>query len=357
MKCAKDCSHFTSNADGSGLAILVSTMGRAKTWSAEECEAAAHAYVAATEDEIEGAGQKGEDFASAVHQVFEEKSPPGVQGTGTFWDRDPNGDNMIVWHYIRDTIMKETQKFNTALTQVMYLSGLTNEEKINVAVAIFLKKTEPGKNLQDYKEFDPNQWRLYKAWKVLKKCPKCSPPSAIIDPADEVVDFQAATGTSTTEAEEMQRESEGCNTDNNAIQTTTKTGRRGRDAAKREFAKQEREQKRHKELKRIAEENVKRTEIFQSIQVSIENHTKELVVTNRELAEHNECMKLQTMAVMLNKITDPAIKERMMEKIVEKTLSGTFQSEAVPLIASNTNNIGNNFTTGQNNIDGESCDI
>ena len=61
-------------------------MGKAKTWSPEECEGAAKAYVDATLDEIRGAEQRGEEFALRVHTCFELYSPPGVRGSGTWSD-------------------------------------------------------------------------------------------------------------------------------------------------------------------------------------------------------------------------------------------------------------------------------
>jgi hypothetical protein len=76
------------------------------------------------------------------------------------------------YQYFRDTVAKDVQKFNEALRTV-YVSeptGVSEQEKINMAVAIHKKLT----NAMNYtlKDYDPNKWRNYMGWLHLKEAPK-----------------------------------------------------------------------------------------------------------------------------------------------------------------------------------------
>jgi len=165
-------------------------MGKAKTWSSLECEGAAKAYVDATMDNIRGAEQCGEEFTSTAHKCFHFYSPPGVKDAGTWSDRDPGGDTAKVWCYIRDALLKDVQRFCRTLNVVlnMGLSGLTHQEKVNIAVALCLKKMKDGDTHHQHKNFDPNKWRLCKACVALKQTGKLAEPTASTRPSDEVTD-------------------------------------------------------------------------------------------------------------------------------------------------------------------------
>jgi hypothetical protein len=81
-------------------------MGKAKTWSCDEAEAAARAYVSATHDSVKGSGQKAEDFAKKIHDAFVALAPPGVEGTSTYGERDPDGAECKVWQYVRGLLRR-----------------------------------------------------------------------------------------------------------------------------------------------------------------------------------------------------------------------------------------------------------
>ncbi|KAG7371558.1 hypothetical protein IV203_020128 [Nitzschia inconspicua] len=117
-------------------------MPHGKKWTADECTVAAKAYVAATQDEINGADQTAADFSKRLNSFMKSFSPPACAGTGTYWDRDPDGRRGVIWQFLRDTVTKECQKFNVSLNRVRNanLSGLTEEEKVNVAVASHLRR-------------------------------------------------------------------------------------------------------------------------------------------------------------------------------------------------------------------------
>jgi hypothetical protein len=217
-------------------------MGRAKTWSSHEAELAARAYIAATHDSINGSGQKAEDFAKRVHEEFSKLTPAGVGGTGTYSDRDPDCSQQTVWKYVRDTILKETQKFNATLNVVLNsgLTGVTHDEKVNIAVAMHLNRIKDGNNKYDYRPFESeSKWRLFKAWYILKDTEKVALPREVRHPADEL---------STQEDQDMSTDvggdNEGFITDSSGsdkktgLNSTTRSKKRttyqGRDAAKRE---------------------------------------------------------------------------------------------------------------------------
>lgn len=181
------CSFFRISLD----ATIKRKMGSAKRWHAKECEAAAKAYVFATHDEIAGAQQKGADFGKRIADAFKDLSPPGCAGTGFYWDRDPDGSKSIVWSYVRDVMMKECQKFNGTYNKVlnMKLTGVTEQEKVNIAVAMFQKKlTADGKSVYVYKDYKALEWRLYLAWIVLKDTKKLQVPSVPKNPSQEIIE-------------------------------------------------------------------------------------------------------------------------------------------------------------------------
>lgn len=175
-------------------------MGKAKTWSSAECEGAAKAFVDSALDEICGAEQRGEEFAAKVHEAFKSYTPPGVSGTGTWTDHAPGGTSGKIWNYICDTILKDVQHFYRALNLVlnMGLSGLTHEEKVNIAAAIFLKRVKEGATHHEYKGFDANKWRLFKAYLMLKETGKLAELTTATHPSEEM---EAVTGSGDTPAE------------------------------------------------------------------------------------------------------------------------------------------------------------
>ncbi|KAG7369279.1 hypothetical protein IV203_032022 [Nitzschia inconspicua] len=158
--------------------FLYSKNASRKKWTADECTVAAKAYVAATQDEINGADQTAADFSKRLNSFMKSFSPPACAGTGTYWDRDPDGRRGVIWQFLRDTVTKECQKFNVSLNRVRNanLSGLTEEEKVNVAVATHLRKISVGETLYSYKNFDKISWRFYGAWHVLKDTEKVRAP-------------------------------------------------------------------------------------------------------------------------------------------------------------------------------------
>ena len=137
-----------------------------KHWKSIEIALACKAYVSATLNPIKGADQDFMTFNTDLLAKLEEMSPTDCED-GTYHKR-----GVRVYPYLRDNVFPEIQKFNKAL-RIVYMSnptGVTEDEKVFMAVAIHVKKT---KHMEyQYKNFDPSNWKLYEGWCHLKKIPK-----------------------------------------------------------------------------------------------------------------------------------------------------------------------------------------
>jgi len=196
-----------------------------------------------------------------------------VKGSGTWSDRDPEGNTQKVWNYIRDTLLKDVQRFYRTLNAVlnMGLSGLTHEEKVNIAVAMFLKKMKDGDTHYQHRNFDANKWRLYKAHLVLKMTGKLAEPTAARKPSEEVADED--TPPLDTDGDE------GFITDSTAIKPTTKGKNKiivkGRDAAKRAELREDHMKKRTTALKAFADTEKKKLKVMEDVKVQV--HTQNII--------------------------------------------------------------------------------
>jgi len=281
-------------------------MGKAKTWSSLECEGAAKAYVDATLDEIRGAEQRGDEFAARVHRCFDFYSPPGVRGTGTWTDRDPDGDTQKVWNYIRDTLLKDVQRFYRTLNMVlnMGLSGLTHQEKVNVAVALFLKRVKDGNTHHQYKIFDPNKWRLYKAYVVLKQTGKLAEPTAVVQPSQQVTDGDAEAADADTEENE---ENEGFITDSSLKATTKGKGNRTIkccDAAKRLEEREAHMKRKTIALEAFADAEKKKLKVMEDTKTQV--HTQNIVamLNHPSIAENQSVSDRLVQGVLRSTVQD-----------------------------------------------------
>jgi len=191
--------------------------------------------------------------------------PPGVKGTGTWSDRDPNGDTCKIWHYMRDTILKDVQKFYGALNAVlnMGLSGVTHQQKVNIAVAIFLKKVKDGSTHYQHKDFDPNKWRLYKAYLILKETGKLAEPIPASRPSEELA----------AQSDHPSESNKGFITDSSQLKTTTrgrnKSGFSGRDAAKKAQEREDDLKRKTSALRSFARTEKKKLKVMQDIEAQV----------------------------------------------------------------------------------------
>ena len=104
-------------------------------------------------------------------RLFASKGPSNA--VGVYGDR-PQTAIMNHW---KDNISRDVKKFNKAILMVLRSkpSGVTEEEKIHIAVAINLKKADTASSR--HKDYQPYDWIYYKAWLVLKQHRAFIPPT------------------------------------------------------------------------------------------------------------------------------------------------------------------------------------
>jgi hypothetical protein len=281
-------------------------MPAAKRWKAEECEAAAKAYVVATHDEVSGAQQKSLDFGKKVHSAFKTLSPPGCLGTGTFWDRDPDGSKSIVWYYLRDTLLKECQKFNGTYnkTLAMNLTGVSQQQIINIAVAMHQKLfTSEGKSVYAYKDSDPNCWRLYTSWVVLKETVKFKAPTTPKKPSEEILDSGFVVSIDEAELEQRNNSEESSTSlalETASLNTTSKdvaslSGFVGRDKAKKGIIQEQLLVKRTVAIEDLAETEKKKLKVMVGL--------------------HDQALVRNLYLIVNDNATDAATKEQIRKRI------------------------------------------
>ena len=109
-----------------------------KQWTPTEVGVACRAYCSATQDSIKGADQKAEDFNQKLVDIFDKLSPANCDD-GTYFHC---GEHVFL--YLCDNVFPDVQKFNKArqIVEASSPSGVTDDQKINMAVAIHLEKTK-----------------------------------------------------------------------------------------------------------------------------------------------------------------------------------------------------------------------
>jgi hypothetical protein len=145
--------------------FYLSTMARGLSWTSTEVEACAKAFVSATNNPVRGSDQRQQDFIDDILKALKRYAPTNlVEADGTYHHR-----GNVVWSHLRDSVFSDVQKFNESL-RLVYLSkptGITEQQKINIAVAIHNNKISSV----DYSFQDSvpcAMWKHYLAWLVLK---------------------------------------------------------------------------------------------------------------------------------------------------------------------------------------------
>jgi hypothetical protein len=148
-------------------------MGKAPTWTTKERETVALAWLRATNNGIQGADQKGEDFRNKIHAIFKALSPRDAP-PGRFGDRPPKA----IYVFLRDQVFPEINKFNESL-RLIHASNPTgcNEDNI-LSMAIALHLGEAKRMDYNFRSFEHTKWANYSAWKILSVAPKFRPPSS-----------------------------------------------------------------------------------------------------------------------------------------------------------------------------------
>jgi hypothetical protein len=110
-----------------------------------------------------------------------------------------------VKNFWSDSIARDCKKFNKSLMKV-YASkptGTTLDEKINIAVALHLKKADTASSR--HRSYPAGDWKFYQAWLVLKEHRAFIPPSP--EQLEEAVELEEddteleESGDSTTDSE------------------------------------------------------------------------------------------------------------------------------------------------------------
>jgi small ubiquitin-related modifier len=137
-------------------------------WRSAEIAAVAKAYVDVTNNPLRDADQKQKVFTADLLSKLKDLAPAGHLYPGTYHQR-----GAAAWTFLSGTCFKDVQKFINGALLSVYLSkpsGVTEQQKINVAVAIHMKKTNYMNH--EYKNYDATkEWRHYLAWLQLRDLP------------------------------------------------------------------------------------------------------------------------------------------------------------------------------------------
>ena len=144
-----------------------------KHWTEKEITGAASAYFEATQNPVKGVDQTHDSFKLELLERWL-KLAPAIPPPDTWSNHldDSLAGAAKLYTYIRDSIVKHLQKFNTSLRAIELsgASGTNPAMNLNMAYAIFMKKT--NKLNYDYKDFDVKKWKLYNSYEMLKLMPK-----------------------------------------------------------------------------------------------------------------------------------------------------------------------------------------
>jgi muconolactone delta-isomerase len=151
-------------------------MGKAPAWTMKERETVALAWLRATNNGIQGADQKSEDFRNKIHGFLKALSPKDCP-PGRFYERP----SKAVYVFLRDNIFPDINKFHEALrlVQASHPTGVNEDNILSMAIAVHLGKTK--RMDYQFKFHEHTKWPNYFAWKILRVSPKFRPPSPSSD--------------------------------------------------------------------------------------------------------------------------------------------------------------------------------
>lgn len=157
-------------------------MGRKKRWSPQESTHLAAAWMTTSEDTgsatVKGTNQDMKAFWLSAQANFKKLAPAVASGA-----HHKRGMGPIKGHW-SNGISRDCKKFNKCLVKVHSSkpTGVTEENKVNMAVAIHTGKTDMMQFC--HKECDANNWRFYLSWLVLKEHRACQPPPQVCETVD-----------------------------------------------------------------------------------------------------------------------------------------------------------------------------
>jgi hypothetical protein len=162
-----------SSSDHCSIPKSIIIMVPNKHWTENEITGAASAYFEATQNAVKGVDQTHDSFKLDLLERWLELAP--AIPPPDLWSNRLNNSlagAAKLYTYIRDSIVKQLQKFNTSLrvVELSEPSGTNQEMNLNMAYAIFMNKTKTMS--YDYKDFDIKRWKLYNSYNMLKVMPK-----------------------------------------------------------------------------------------------------------------------------------------------------------------------------------------
>jgi hypothetical protein len=141
-------------------------MPKGKVWSVEENVHLATAWLNVSQDVgeavVKGTNQSADEFWNRVYEKFVAMGP--TKQDGIYGDRGLKA----VTNQFKENISRDVKKFNNALLKTLsaQLSAVNEQEKINIAVAMHLGKTDTP--AYRHHEFEAKDWRYYECWLLLK---------------------------------------------------------------------------------------------------------------------------------------------------------------------------------------------
>ena len=162
-------------------------MGKGKRWLAPENRDLAIAWIHVSEDAgnptLKGTNQDSREFWASVIERLKEMAPTQEDTEGMYGDRNISA----IQNHWSENIARQAKKFNKALARVYAANptGVTEEQKVNMAVAIHLGKIDAMS--YRFKDFEANTWKFFLAWQILKSHPAFLPPRMPTE--DEVLEL------------------------------------------------------------------------------------------------------------------------------------------------------------------------
>ena len=159
-----------------------------------------------------GRNQSGDTFDEKVYSLFSRKPPKDAE-PGTYNDHS-------LMPCFRNNISPDVMKFIGVLPMVkgLGLTGVTTEEHLHIAVAVYLLKSKgevlPKSNSAFYlvKAKDPDKWENFKAWNILKSTPKFLQPRGDSSETTEDEEEEEDAGLDNSPPNKVNVEEQACST-------------------------------------------------------------------------------------------------------------------------------------------------
>jgi hypothetical protein len=171
-------------------------MGRGLAWDSIERQVAAKAYVTASENSVNGADQKTQQFSEAIHRYVQQFAPPNSDPR-KFSGRLP----CTIYDFLKTQVFPDVQKFSAAINMVKKSLNTGNPSEADIhcmAIAHYFQWTygaDPNYMMNGRNAFNPSsKWENYLAFLELRKSPKF-----FVSPSDSVKKPNVVSTSTTTD--------------------------------------------------------------------------------------------------------------------------------------------------------------